>query len=142
MFRLFSGIAILMILISLGSCCGSKPADPVPAVTVKFEGIKDSDQSRVWVIETLPGQPENKLDSVFYGLLHHVTDYSFILEFKKNGGNGDYHIYADSVKGPNVITDVVINKEEDDCGYEVMTFNYRFNGNYYDQRTHEISIHK
>ncbi|NOX85327.1 MAG: hypothetical protein GXO86_05095 [Chlorobi bacterium] len=142
MFRLFSVVFIFGMLISLWSCCGSKPPDPVPAVTVKFEGLKDSDQSRVWVIETQPGQPETKLDSVYYGLLHHVTDYSFVLEFKKNNANGDYHIYADSVKGPNVITNVVINTETDDCGYEVLTFNYRFNGNYYDQRNYEIRVHK
>ena len=142
MFRLFSGVAILMMFLSLSSCCGSKPAEPVPAVTVKFEGYKDSDKASAWVIETQPGHPENKLDSVFYGPLHHITGYSFVLEFHKDGANGDYHIYADLLKGANVITDVVINSDEDKCGYEVLTYNYRFNGNYYDQKTQWITIHK
>ncbi len=142
MFKFFSGIIIFLMLFSLWSCCGSKPPEPEAAVTVKFEGYTDSDQANAWVIETEPGKPENRLDSVFYGPLHHITGYSFLLQFRKNGANGDYHIHADLLRGSHVITNVVVNTEEDKCGNEVLTYSYRLNGNYYDQRTYEIRIHK
>ena len=142
MIRLLFGVTVLLMFFFLSSCCGSKPPEPDPSVKVKFVGYEDSDKANAWVIETEPGNPDRKLDSTFYGLLNHLTDYSFVLQFKKNGGNGDYHIFADSLKGSWVVHDVVVNTETDDCGYEVLTFSYRFNGNYYDQRTYEIKVHK
>jgi len=142
MLKLFSGVFILFILFLSSSCCNNKPPEPVAAVKIKFEGLKDSYQSRAWVIETAKGDSSTKIDSVYYGLMHHVVGYSFLLEFRKDEPNGDYYIYADSVRGPNVITEFVLNTDQDKCGNDVITFTYRFNGIFETQKVREITIHK
>lgn len=142
MLKLFFGFIVLSLLFLSSSCCNSKAPEAVAAVRIKFEGLKDSYQSRAWVIETAKGDSSIKIDSVFYGLMHSVVDYSFDLEFRKAGPNGDYHIYADSVKGPNVITEFVININQDKCGNDEITYTYRFNGTFETEKVHELTIHK
>ena len=93
LFILFAALYILQ------SCCTNKEPEQEAGVLVVFEGINDYFIYKAWVIETEQGKPDAIIDSVYYGALHHITGYSFFLPFKTSGQNGDYYIYADSVRG-------------------------------------------
>jgi len=107
---------------------------------VVFEGINDSYKSKVWVIETEQGKPNAIIDSVYYGALHHITGYSFFLPFRTSGNNGDFYIYADSVRGSNVIRELELWTDEDKCGNQEIFYHYKFNSLFQTQANNRIVI--
>ena len=142
--RLFnSGISIVLLglmVIYTQSCCNNKYPYEIAAVTVRFEGLNDSDLSRAWVIETERNNPDTQVDSIFYGYLNQTNKYSFLLEFDRSRPNGDYFIYADSVSAQNVITDVEVIVEEHKCKADIVNYTYRFNGTQKSEQDREIVI--
>lgn len=135
-------VLLLIVLFILQSCCMTKQPEQEAGVLVVFEGINDSDQSKAWVIETEQGKPEATIDSVYYGALHHITEYSFFLPFRTIGENGDYYIYADSVRGENVIKEIELWKESDKCGNEEIFYHYKFNGFLQTQSNKRIVVYQ
>jgi hypothetical protein len=120
----------------------SKQPEQEAGVLVVFEGIDDSYKSKAWVIETEQGKPDAQIDSVFYGALHHITDYSFFLPFRTTGENGDYYIYADSVRGENVIREMDLWTGSDKCGNEEIFYQYKFNSLFQTQDNQRIIIYQ
>jgi len=135
-------LLILASLLNLQSCCLSKPPEQVAGVLVVFEGINDADKSKAWVIETAQGNPDEQIDTTYYGALHHLTSYSFFLDFRTTGQNGDYYIYADSVKGINVITEMDLWTDTDKCENEKIYYNYKFNGFLQTQANQRIVVYQ
>lgn len=129
-------------LIFMQSCCMTKQPEQEAGVIVIVEGINDSDKSKIWVIETEQGNPDVRIDSVYYGPLHHITNYSFFLPFRKSGENGDYYIYADSVRGENVIKEMDLWTDADKCGNEEIFFQYKFNGLFQTQANKRIVVYQ
>jgi len=130
----------LSFLFILQSCCISKQPEQEAGVLVVFEGINDIYKSKVWVIETEQGKPNAILDSVYYGALHHITGYSFFLPFRTSGNNGDFYIYADSVRGSNVIRELELWTDEDKCGNQEIFYHYKFNSLFQTQANTRIVI--
>ncbi len=122
-------ITILTIL-SFLSC--DKNKDQYAAVDIKFEGLEDAPLVHAWVIETERNDTSVRLDTVIQTQLHKVNKYTIELEFKTESLNGDYLIYADSIKGVNMITDVIVNKD--------FTFTYLFNGIPKTEKDHYLII--
>lgn len=129
-------------LLFLQSCCMTKQPEQEAGVLVVFEGIEDSYKSKVWVIETEQGNPDAKIDSVYYGPLHHITNYTFFLPFRKTGENGDYYIYADSVRDENVIREMDLRTETDKCGNEEIFYQYKFNGLFKTEEDKRILVYQ
>lgn len=130
------------LLLFLQSCCMTKQPEQEAGVLVVFEGINDSDKSKVWVIETEQGNPDAKVDSVYYGALHHITSFSFFLPFRTIGENGDYYIYADSVRGENLIKEMDLWTDTDKCGNEEIFYHYKFNSLFQTQANKRIVVYQ
>lgn len=142
--RLFSifilNVFLGVVVITFQSCCNNAYPYEIAAVMVRFEGLNDGDLSRAWVIETERNKPDVQIDSIYYGYLNHTNSYSFLLEFDRSRPNGDYYIYADSVLGRNIITDLVITIEEKKCKADILNYTYRFNGTPKTKQDGEIVI--
>ena len=74
------------------------------------------------------------LDSIYFGTIYSVNNYSVQLLLKKYRENGDYYVYADSVEQVNKISNVEVYIDTDRCGNETVTFSYDYNGLF---RTHK-----
>ena len=126
-FKLLTLASVL--LCSVYSCCNKDAPYPIAAVLIKFEGLTDSDISNAWIIETAKNDSSTHLDTIFYGQLSHINNFSILIEFKKYEENGYYYIYADSIKTINKITDIDIDiNYEGICESEDISFSYFFNG--------------
>lgn len=142
--RLFS-ICILnvflgVVVITFQSCCNNAYPFEIAAVMVRFEGLIDDNLSRAWVIETGRNNPDTQIDSIYYGYMNHTNGYSFLLEFDRSGPNGDYYIYADSVSGQNIISEVEISVKEQKCKADILNYTYQFNGTTKTKQDREIVI--
>jgi hypothetical protein len=111
------------------SCCNKVAPEPIAAVIIKFEGLTDSDMCNAWIIETVKNDSLTQVDSIFYGELNHIMHFIIVLELNKYEDNGDYYIYADSIKTINKITDIDIDiNYKGICDSEEISFSYLFNG--------------
>lgn len=111
------------------SCCNKVAPEPIAAVIIKFEGLTDSDMCNAWIIETVKNDSLTQVDSIFYGELNHIKHFIIELELNKYEDNGDYYIYADSIKTINKITDIDIDiNYKGICDSEEISFSYLFNG--------------
>jgi hypothetical protein len=111
------------------SCCNKVAPEPIAAVIIKFEGLTDSDMCNAWIIETVKNDSLTQVDSIFYGELNHIKHFIIVLELNKYEDNGDYYIYADSIKTINKITDIDIDiNYKGICDSEEISFSYLFNG--------------
>jgi hypothetical protein len=126
-FKLITLASVL--LCSIYSCCNKVAPYPIAAVLIKFEGLSNSDMSNAWIIETVKNDSSTHLDTIFYGQLSQVNHFTIELEFEKYEDNGDYYIYADSIKTINKITDIDIDiNYKGICDSEDISFSYLFNG--------------
>lgn len=135
-------VLLLGMIFIIQSCCITKPPEQVAGVLVVFEEIFDEDHFKAWVIETEQGNPDNIIDSVYYGALHHVTEFSFFLEFRKTGENGDYYIFAGPGTNANEIKEMKLWTDSDKCGNEEIFYNYKFNGFLQTHKNERINIYR
>jgi len=100
---------LLLFSIIIVSC--DKEKLPIAGITVKFEGVLDSEGIHAWIIETARNDTATHLDTIEYGQISHTNAYSIFLRFKEDTENGDYLIFADSIKHVNIISDVEVRFE-------------------------------
>jgi len=118
---------IILFILSLFSIiiagCDKDNKYPVPGIDIKFEGVSDSEGIFAWIIETARNDTATHLDTSDRYHLSHINGYSIPLDFKSDSENGDYLIFADSIKQVNVISDVNVRFE-----HGIYKFTFLFNG--------------
>jgi hypothetical protein len=139
-FKLLKLSSILTCLVY--SCCNKDSPELIASVLIKFNGITDSDMAQAWIIETEKNNSSH-LDTINYGLLNHINDFTIELIFKKYEKNGEYYIYADSIKSINKITGIDIDiNYEGICNSEDISFSYFFNDELRTNKDDMIIINK
>jgi hypothetical protein len=114
----------LVVFLNLLVCCkGANKEEQVAGIWITFTGIMDSDLSHAWIIETAKNDTLIHLDTIEYGQLTSIKAYTITLDFKTDRENGEYLIFADSIDGVNIISNVEVFSKDEHYEYSFM-----FNG--------------